>query len=268
MPSPPSAPGSSPIGSAWPLCSPAGLWISAAAFTGYLAVSSFGLLLAARVLQGVGGGLIVYGTAPALITLALRGKRHGFGLGRLALGMGAGLALGPIIGGALVEASGWRAVFLSGALALAVGALSSLLLRAASAREVWRCAAARSGGADKCWAPCSSCRRCANWAQFAVWLPRALTTSWACWASPRRAGRSSSSRADSAGYRRHVAAGRPHRRPRGPAASHHARAGGGGRRALPHRPPRRVVVPTAWSARRSRWWAWASASSRCPISPR
>jgi MFS family permease len=147
----------------------AGLWVSAAAFTGYLAVSSFGLLLAARVLQGVGGGLI-YGTAPALITLALPRERHGFGLGRLALGMGAGLALGPIIGGALVEASGWRAVFLYRApLALAVGALSSLLLPRGGRGGVWR------------WPPREEWRRgqvlgalllsaLANWAQFAVWL--------------------------------------------------------------------------------------------------
>ena len=36
--------------------------------------------------------------------------RHG--LGRLALGLGTGLAVGPVIGGALVEAFGWRSVFL------------------------------------------------------------------------------------------------------------------------------------------------------------
>jgi MFS family permease len=146
----------------------AGLWISTAAFAAYLVVSSFGVLLAARVLQGVGGGLI-YGTAPALITLALPRERHGFGLGRLALGMGVGLTLGPIVGGALVDASGWRAVFLYRApLALAVGVLALLLPR---------------GGRGGAWRlpPRAEWLRgrvlgalllsaLANWAQFAVWL--------------------------------------------------------------------------------------------------
>jgi len=146
----------------------AGLWISTAAFAAYLVVSSFGVLLAARVLQGVGGGLI-YGTAPALITLALPRERHGFGLGRLALGMGVGLTLGPIVGGALVDASGWRAVFLYRApLALAVGVLALLLPRGGRG-GVWRLPPraewlrGRVLGALLLSA-------LANWAQFAVWL--------------------------------------------------------------------------------------------------
>jgi MFS family permease len=147
----------------------AGLWISSAAFAGYLAVSSFGLLLGARVLQGVGGGLI-YGTAPALITLALPRERHGFGLGRLALGMGTGLALGPLIGGTLVEVSGWRAVFLYRApLALAVGVLSLLLLPRGGRVGAWRLPPREE------WLRGSVLgalllSALANWAQFAVWL--------------------------------------------------------------------------------------------------
>ena len=147
----------------------AGLWISAAAFAGYLAVGSFGFLLAARVLQGVGGGLI-YGTAPALITLALPRERHGFGLGRLALGMGIGLAAGPIIGGALVDASGWRAVFLYRApLALTVGVLSLLLLPRGGRGGAWRLPPREEWLRGRVLGALLLAAL-ANWAQFAVWL--------------------------------------------------------------------------------------------------
>ena len=147
----------------------AGLWISTAAFAGYLVVSSFGLLLAARVLQGVGGGLI-YGTAPALITLALPRERHGFGLGRLALGMGVGLTLGPIVGGALVDVSGWRAVFLYRApLALAVGVLALLQLPRGGRGGAWRLPP-RTEWLRGSVLGALLLSALANWAQFAVWL--------------------------------------------------------------------------------------------------
>ena len=146
----------------------AGLWISGAAFAGYV-VSSFGLLLAARVLQGVGGGLI-YGTAPALITLALPRERHGFGLGRLALGMGVGLTLGPIVGGALVDVSGWRAVFLYRApLALAVGVLALLQLPRGGRGGAWRLPP-RTEWLRGSVLGALLLSALANWAQFAVWL--------------------------------------------------------------------------------------------------
>lgn len=99
-----------------------GLALSCGAFAAYAAASSFGAVLLLRAAQGVGGGL-VYGTAPALVTLSLPRERHGRGLGLMSLGLGAGLGMGPLIGGALVEGLGWVAVFLfrapvTGALAL------------------------------------------------------------------------------------------------------------------------------------------------------
>ncbi len=147
----------------------AGLWISAAAFVGFLGVGSFGALLAARVVQGIGGGL-VYGTAPALVTLALPRERHGHGLGRLALGLGIGLAVGPLIGGALVEALGWRSVFLyrapvAGTLALIASATLPQGRRAGAWRLPPRAEWLR-------WAVLSGLGLAAlsNGAQFAVWL--------------------------------------------------------------------------------------------------
>ena len=147
----------------------AGLWISAAAFVGFLAVGSFAALLAARVVQGIGGGL-VYGTAPALVTLALPRERHGQGLGRLALGLGAGLAVGPLIGGALVEALGWRSVFLYRApVAAALAIVASTALPTGRRAGSWHLPPRTEWLR---WPVLSGLALAAlsNGAQFAVWL--------------------------------------------------------------------------------------------------
>ena len=87
-----------------------GLWLCAASFVGYALAASYGSVLLLRVAQGVGSGM-VYGTAPALVTLSLPPARHGRGLGAMSLGIGVGLGVGPVLGGVLVEASGWPAAF-------------------------------------------------------------------------------------------------------------------------------------------------------------
>jgi MFS family permease len=89
----------------------AGLWLSGLVFLAYWPAPTFGAVLACRVAQGVSGGL-VYGTASALVTQALPRGRHGRGLGVMSLGLGAGVAVGPVLGGFLVEGYGWRSVFL------------------------------------------------------------------------------------------------------------------------------------------------------------
>src|ERR1700739_226827 len=71
----------------------------------------YGWLLAARVVQGAGTGM-VYGTAPALVTLSLTATQRGPGLGVLNFAAGVGLAGAPLIAGVLVDAFGWRSVFL------------------------------------------------------------------------------------------------------------------------------------------------------------
>lgn len=88
----------------------AGLWLCAASFVGYALASSYGAVLLLRVAQGVGSGM-VYGTAPALVTLSLPPARHGRGLGLMSLGIGAGLGVGPVLGGLLVDGFGWPAAF-------------------------------------------------------------------------------------------------------------------------------------------------------------
>src|SRR5258705_314681 len=54
---------------------------------------------------------MVYGTAPALVTLSLPPARHGRGLGTMSLGIGVGLGVGPVLGGLLVDGLGWPAAF-------------------------------------------------------------------------------------------------------------------------------------------------------------
>jgi DHA2 family multidrug resistance protein-like MFS transporter len=62
----------------------AGLWLCATTFVGYALASSYGTVLLLRVAQGVGSGM-VYGTAPALVTLSLPPARHGRGLGLMSV---------------------------------------------------------------------------------------------------------------------------------------------------------------------------------------
>lgn len=106
----------------------AGLWLTAASVLACGLAPSYGWFLGFRVAQGVGGGL-VYGSAPALITLSLPADRQGRGLGLFTLGMAVGFAVGPLIGGLLVDALGWRWVYLFRAplaAALALGAPAAL----------------------------------------------------------------------------------------------------------------------------------------------
>ncbi len=67
------------------------------------------LLIAARVLQGVGGAFLMANSA-ALVTDAFPRRELGRALGINAMVVGAGLILGPILGGFLTG-FGWRTVF-------------------------------------------------------------------------------------------------------------------------------------------------------------
>jgi len=87
-----------------------GIAVTGAAFVLAASAPGFGWLLSARVLQGVGGGMI-YGTAPGIITLAAAPSARGRALGFLNAAIGVAFAIGPIAAGALIESFGWRAVF-------------------------------------------------------------------------------------------------------------------------------------------------------------
>ncbi|MGH7354820.1 MAG: MFS transporter [Candidatus Rokuibacteriota bacterium] len=88
----------------------AGLALSAAAFILGACAPTFGWLLVARMVQGLGGGF-VYGTAPGLGTLGVPAAARGRALGFINAGIGVGFTAGPLLAGLLIEVAGWRAIF-------------------------------------------------------------------------------------------------------------------------------------------------------------
>ncbi len=88
----------------------AGLAWSVAAFLLCAAAPSFGWLLFARFLQGIGAALIISCT-PALVTSLYPDARRSHALGVFTLIYALGSAVGPLIGGALVARWGWPGVF-------------------------------------------------------------------------------------------------------------------------------------------------------------
>ncbi|MBI3795443.1 MAG: MFS transporter [Deltaproteobacteria bacterium] len=88
-----------------------GLAGSTLAFLSCSLAPTFAWLLVARTLQGVGVAL-VFAAAPALVTLAVPAETRGRALGIFQMSAAAGFALGPLLGGVLVDSFGWRSVYL------------------------------------------------------------------------------------------------------------------------------------------------------------
>ena len=87
-----------------------GLVISALGYAACSLAPEFGLLLAGRVLQGVGAAL-TWSCAPALATSLYPESERTRVLGFYSAAIAVGAALGPLAGGALVERFGWPVVF-------------------------------------------------------------------------------------------------------------------------------------------------------------
>ncbi|HSG77920.1 MAG TPA: MFS transporter [Burkholderiales bacterium] len=102
-----------------------GLAVSALAFLGCGLAPGYGGLLAARVVQGVGVAFLL-GAGPALALGAYPATERTRVLARYAAAFAIGLAAGPALGGLLVDAFGWRAVYLA-RVPIALGALLLLV---------------------------------------------------------------------------------------------------------------------------------------------
>ena len=114
------------------------------------AAFSFGLApaLLCRLMQGAGAAMIFCANVPLLVEAFDEGSR-GRALGIAACANYAGLAAGPVIGGFLNRALGWRAIFVAAAV-VALLALAALG-RGKSKRQAQRDAGGRKSGPGRLW---------------------------------------------------------------------------------------------------------------------
>src|SRR5215475_4017386 len=87
-----------------------GLAFSAVGFLVVGLAPTLGWVLAGRVTQGLGGGMI-YGTAPGIVTLSASAETRGRALGSFNAAVAVAFALGPLVAGIMIETIGWRSVF-------------------------------------------------------------------------------------------------------------------------------------------------------------
>ena len=93
---------------------------------GALAPSTF-ILILGRAVQGVGGAMI-FGTGVAILTSVYPPGERGQALGLNTAAVYSGLSLGPVLGGFLVHAWGWRSIFWT-TVPIAAAALGLTLVR-------------------------------------------------------------------------------------------------------------------------------------------
>ena len=86
-----------------------------------------------RGLQGVGGA-VMFATSLALLAQEFHGRDRGVALGAWGATIGAAVAIGPLVGGALTEGFGWEWIFLVN-LPIGVGAIALTLARVRESRD-------------------------------------------------------------------------------------------------------------------------------------
>jgi EmrB/QacA subfamily drug resistance transporter len=115
-----------------------GIFTAASALCG---LSTTPLMLnLSRALQGVGGGFM-FATSLALLASAYQQRDRGTALGVWGATTGAAVAIGPLVGGILVQAIGWQAIFFVN-IPIGIGAIALTLARVSESRDLGH------GGAD------------------------------------------------------------------------------------------------------------------------
>ena len=87
-----------------------GLVLTATGVAWCAAAPDFGWFLIGRVVQGCGAALVL-GAAPALVTGLAPEHARSRALGGFQMGAALGLAIGPALGGVLLESNSWRSVY-------------------------------------------------------------------------------------------------------------------------------------------------------------
>jgi EmrB/QacA subfamily drug resistance transporter len=87
-----------------------GLALFTMASVGSALAPNIGVLIAARAVQGIGGALVVPLTL-TMLSAAVRPERRGLAIGGWGALAGLAIALGPVIGGAVVEGASWQWIF-------------------------------------------------------------------------------------------------------------------------------------------------------------
>jgi EmrB/QacA subfamily drug resistance transporter len=91
------------------------------------AATTAGFLIAARVVQAIGAGLL-QANSVALITQAFPASERGRAIGIQGAVQAVSMAVGPFVGGLLIAAVGWRAIFFVNIPIGAIGTVAALLV--------------------------------------------------------------------------------------------------------------------------------------------
>lgn len=90
-------------------------------------------LMLARAVQGIGGATM-FATSLALLSNAFRGRDRGVAFGVFGMITGVAVAVGPVLGGAIISGLNWRWIFLVN-LPIGVAAMAVTLLRIDESRD-------------------------------------------------------------------------------------------------------------------------------------